>query len=93
MVPSRFYPKYLPAKLYDETGQQEKAVVTAKELLGKEVKIESTAVKEILEEMKKIIGKQDNTQEMLIPKGKGRKHNQQVTTASCPAPFLKKKAR
>lgn len=30
-------------------------MATAKELLGKEVKIESTAIKEIQEEMKKII--------------------------------------
>ncbi len=57
MVPSRFYPKYLLAKLYDETGQHEKAVSTAKELLIKEVKIKSTAVKEIKEEMKKMIEK------------------------------------
>ena len=91
MVPSRFYPKYLLAKLYGETGQHEKAVAIAKELLGKDVKIESTAVKEIQEAMKKIIEKQDNTQEMFNPKGKGRKHNQQVATASCPAPFQKRK--
>lgn len=93
MNPSRFYPKYLLAKLYNETGQREKAVATAKELLSKEVKIESTAVKEIQEEMRKIIETQDNTQNMFNPKGKGRKHNQQVATASCPAPFLKKKVR
>jgi tetratricopeptide (TPR) repeat protein len=62
MNPSRFYPKYLLAKLYDETGQHEKSVATAKELLGKEVKIESTAVKEIQEEMRKIIEKQDSVQ-------------------------------
>ena len=55
MNPSRFYPKYLLAKLYDETGQKEKAVTIARELLEKEVKIESTAVREIREEMKKII--------------------------------------
>ena len=59
MVPSRFYPKYLLAKLYDETGQHEKAVAIAKELLRKEVKIESTAVKEIQEEMSKIIEEQE----------------------------------
>ncbi|MEI8204443.1 MAG: O-antigen ligase family protein, partial [Bacteroidota bacterium] len=93
MNPSRFYSKYLLAKLYDETGQHEKAVATAKELLGKEVKIESTAVKEIQEEMRKIIEKQENSQNIFNPKGKGRKHNQRVATASCPAPFLKKKVR
>jgi tetratricopeptide (TPR) repeat protein len=69
MVPSRFYPKYLLAKLYDETGQHEKAVTVAKELLSKKIKIESTAVKEIQEEMRKIIEKQENTQNMFNPKG------------------------
>ena len=59
MVPARFYPKYLLAKLYDETRQHEKAVAIAKELLRKEVKIESTAVNQILEEMRKIIEKRE----------------------------------
>ena len=57
MVPSRFYPKYLLAKLYDETGQHEKAVSMANELLIKEVKVESKAIDEIKEEMGKIIKK------------------------------------
>ena len=57
MNPSRFYPKYLLAKLYDETNQSEKAITVAKELLDKEVKIESTAVCEIQTEMKKILEK------------------------------------
>jgi O-antigen polymerase len=56
MVPGRFYPKYLLAKLYEETGQTEKAVETAREILGKEIKIESPAIEEIKSEMKKIIG-------------------------------------
>jgi O-antigen ligase/tetratricopeptide (TPR) repeat protein len=55
MNPSRFYPKYLLAKLYDESGQNDKAVSVAKELLDKEIKIESTAIEEIKEEMRKII--------------------------------------
>jgi hypothetical protein len=53
--PHRFYPKYLLAKLYDKSGQQEKAIIVAKELLEKEIKIESTAIDEIQEEMRKII--------------------------------------
>jgi O-antigen ligase len=57
MNPSRFYPKYLLTKLYDETGQKAKATDVAKELLYKDIKIESTAIKEIKEEMKKIIEK------------------------------------
>lgn len=56
MNPSRFYPKYLLAKLYNETGL-EKAVFTANELLQKQVKIKSTAIEDIKEEMKNIIEK------------------------------------
>ena len=57
MAPARFYPLYLLAKLYDETGQKEKAVEMATKVMEKEVKIESTAVKEVKEEMRKIIEK------------------------------------
>lgn len=57
MIPSRFYPKYLLAKLYDETGQKEKAVKIAYELLNKEVKIESDAIEEMKQEMRSIISK------------------------------------
>lgn len=59
MNPSRFYPKYLLAKLYDETGQQEKATSIANELLNKEVKVESTAVEEIKSEMRNILIKNE----------------------------------
>lgn len=55
MNPSRFYPKYLLAKLYDETGQTGKAIQVANELLEKDIKVESTAIEEIKEEMKKLI--------------------------------------
>ncbi len=55
MIPSRFYPLYLLAKLYDETGQTEKAVEIAYRILRKEVKVHSTAIEEIKEEMRKII--------------------------------------
>ncbi len=55
MIPSRFYPKYLLAKLYYDTGQNDKATNIAEELLKKEVKIQSTAIEEIKDEMKKII--------------------------------------
>ncbi len=53
MNPRRFYPKYLLPKLYDENGQKEKAVITAKESLGKQkqVKIESIIVEEIRVEL------------------------------------------
>ncbi len=57
MVPHRFYPKYLLAKMYDETGRHNKAVELAKELIRKNAKVESTAVIEIKEEMLLIIEK------------------------------------
>jgi len=40
---------------HDETRQNDKAVSVAKELLEKEIKIESTAIERIKEEMRKII--------------------------------------
>jgi O-antigen ligase len=55
MAPARFYSLYLLAKLYDETGQTEKAVAIAKRVMEKDVKVESTAVEEIKEEMQQII--------------------------------------
>jgi hypothetical protein len=58
MALARFYPLYMLAKLYDETGQREKAMTTTKVVMEKDVKIESTAIQEIQEEMTKIIGKE-----------------------------------
>ncbi|MEN7549833.1 O-antigen ligase family protein [Rapidithrix thailandica] len=55
MIPSRFYPKYLLAKLYEETNQKQKAREVAKELLEKEVKVESRAINEIKNEMEAIL--------------------------------------
>ncbi len=57
MIPSRFYPHYLLAKLYDESGENYKAKIKAQELLQKEVKIPSPAIKEMLTEMEKMIEK------------------------------------
>ena len=57
MNPGRFFSKYLLAKLYDETGQTEKAVNTAQEILNKEVKIHSTAIDEMKKEMEEILKK------------------------------------
>lgn len=63
MNPSRFYPKYLLAKLYDETGQAEKAMGVARELLEKEVKVQSTAIDEIESEMKTILNKKTKNED------------------------------
>lgn len=57
MAPNRFYPKYLLAKLYDETGNYEAATKTAHELLTKEIKIPSTAIREIKAEMEELLEK------------------------------------
>jgi tetratricopeptide (TPR) repeat protein len=55
MVPGKFYPLYLLAKLYNDSGQNEKAVRLANLLIKKEVKINSTAIEEIRAEMRKIL--------------------------------------
>lgn len=55
MIPGRFYPLYLLAKLYEVSNEKEKAVAMANNILNKEVKIPSRAIKEIKQEMKNII--------------------------------------
>ena len=57
IVPSRIYPWYLLANLYVETGETEKAQETARTVLTKEPKVQSTAVREMREKMKTIIRK------------------------------------
>lgn len=51
MVPHRLYPYYLKAKMYFESGQTEKAVETARQLIAKEPKVMSEAVREMKQEM------------------------------------------
>ncbi len=55
MMPSMLLPRYLLAKLYNESGEHEKARQTAEELLSSPVKVESSATREIISEMEKII--------------------------------------
>ncbi len=57
MIPVRFYPLYLQAKLYEESDQKDKAITMAKVILNKEIKVPSTAIKEIKAEMKRIVTK------------------------------------
>ena len=54
IVPNRHYPLYLLMKLYMETGQTGKAKETAKILLDKPVKVQSTAIKEMRQEARKL---------------------------------------
>ncbi|MBA0884775.1 O-antigen ligase family protein [Flavobacterium undicola] len=60
MTPAKFYANYLLAKLYDTSGQEDKAIIMVKKIMDKEVKIPSTAIKEIRREMKKILIKYKN---------------------------------
>ena len=66
MAPCKFYPQYLLAKLYDDTYQQQKAVDIATSILKKEIKVESTAIKEIHDEMEKIIKRNTDCESQLI---------------------------
>ncbi len=59
MIPVRFYPLYLQAKLYEQSGDKEKALIMAKTILNKDIKIPSTAIKEIKAEMRKIINREE----------------------------------
>ncbi len=55
MIPSLLLPKYLMAKLYNESGQNQKAQQAAEEILNSPVKVESSATREIMREMKEIV--------------------------------------
>ncbi|MDE3743988.1 O-antigen ligase family protein [Maribacter polysaccharolyticus] len=55
MIPSRFYPHYLLVLTYQESGQTNLAKQKAKEILEKEVKVESTAIREIIILMRQIL--------------------------------------
>lgn len=57
MEPNKLYPRYLLAKLYDESGQRQKAIETAAGLLSKDIKVHSTAIEEIKTEMENILSK------------------------------------
>jgi len=60
MVLHKLYPRYLLANLYAETGQKEKALRLAEEVLNKNIKVKSTATEEILQFMKELIKKLNN---------------------------------
>lgn len=57
IVPSRLYPYYLLAKLYDEVGDKEKVCQMAEFIQLKEAKVHSMAVNEMRDEMKSICEK------------------------------------
>ena len=53
MIPSSLLPKYLSAKLFIESDQPNKARLLAEDILNSPIKVESSATKEIIREMKK----------------------------------------
>ena len=59
ILPERLYPYYLLAKLYAEPEfyQADKLRAAASDVLAKKPKVESTAIREMREEVKKIIEK------------------------------------
>ncbi|MHA7944863.1 O-antigen ligase family protein [Formosa sp. 3Alg 14/1] len=59
MIPIRFFPMYLLAKMYDESGNRIEAIAMAQKILNKDIKVPSTAIKEMKAEMK-ILVKSDN---------------------------------
>ncbi len=65
MIPSLLLPKYLLTKLYDESDQQHKAYQAAKEILNSEIKVESTATKEIIDYAKMIVEKNNEQSSMI----------------------------
>ncbi len=54
------FSKYLLTKLYEESGQKGKTVITAQELLEKQVKIESIVIEEVRVELEGILLKRPN---------------------------------
>ncbi len=59
MIPSRFYSRYNLALLYKNSGQPEKALAIAQEILNKPIKLNSAAVETIKREMREIIADYD----------------------------------
>ena len=94
MVPHKFYPLYLLAKLYNESGETEKATAIAKEILNKKIKVPSKAIEEIKAEMQQLINDNASLQNSNEPEGKGQEAQMRKQTASCPDPsFTRKEVR
>jgi O-antigen polymerase len=55
MIPSSLLPKYLSAILFTESNQLNKARLLAEDILNSPIKVESSATREIMREMKKIL--------------------------------------
>jgi tetratricopeptide (TPR) repeat protein len=90
MCPGRFMPLYQLAELYDETGQKAEAVVLARQIVDKEVKIPSATVSAIKQKMRQLIEKSDaekvNETES-VPASESRARDEQQTTKPGPGGF------
>ncbi len=59
LIPHKFYPRYLLAKLYEEMGEVKKAKETANLLLNMKIKVPSAAIVEMRAEMIELTKKID----------------------------------
>ncbi|MBT1689832.1 O-antigen ligase family protein [Dawidia soli] len=55
LIPHKFYPRYLLAKLYLEMGEEQRALTVARQIMSMSVKVPSQAVDEIKAEMARLI--------------------------------------
>jgi O-antigen polymerase len=81
MVPHEFYPLFLLAKWYNETGHHIKSVALTQQILTKEIKVPSQAIEEIKEEIREV--KQSSTislEETQIRITKGKNYAKNCTT-------------
>lgn len=62
LIPSRLYPYYLLTKLYDEIGDKQRVLSTARIVLTKEAKVHTEAINEMREEVNKICDKYKSEQ-------------------------------
>ena len=91
MVPNRFFPLYLLAKLYDDSNQTGKATAMARQILSKEVKVPSKAIAEMKDEMQKILKKNASLQSNNLIEGQRQEACMREQTASCLPLLLKRK--
>jgi O-antigen polymerase len=68
MMPVMLFPRYLLAKLYHESGQHEKARQLAKEVLNSPVKVESSAIREMINEMSGLIKEHEHRTGIIMEK-------------------------
>ena len=68
MIPNRFYPRYLLAILYRDTGQQAAALTVAREIIDMPVKVPSRIVNKVKSEMDKLIRDYESVHEKSISK-------------------------